>query len=49
MIIEIICETCKVELSCTINAKDQIEVEMCSDCLKKEKKESFDEGYDEAE
>lgn len=50
MVIAINCDTCKKELSCTFNTRDEsLEVEICPDCLEKEKVESYEQGKADAE
>ena len=47
MIIEIICQNCGRSLEGKINQREEVEIELCPDCLEDEKKASFEEGYDE--
>jgi len=48
MRIDIICSTCRSDLSGSFNlARDELEIEMCEDCLEKATDEAYDKGVEE--
>ena len=48
MEIPIKCNRCGADLYGSINKKEELEIELCSDCEEAIKQEGFDEGYADA-